>query len=199
MFCFRSGRPGYRILEEPDAILALRRRHWRLEVHARRVVGVAPEIAERRDVVVQRTGRCAEPGAVRGRYDARVPHQPHTGAAQGQCATGGRRRQWQTVSGPAGCVHIGPGPVPDPAQVHVRHGRIEGRPFRVVHQGRPEERRHHVPDDRLAGGRRAVPRAHQRHAGQRTGTGNVCRRRNRHDHSDHQPRGTRRLILCLYT
>lgn len=150
-------------------------------------MGLAPEVTKRSDERVQRTRRRTEPSVVRGRHGARVPDQPDTATSQGKCVISGRRWQRETVFGPVVGVHIVPGPVPDTAQVYVRHCRFKSRPFRVVHQIRPEERRHHVPDDRLPGSRRTVPCAHQRYASKWTSTGNVRRRRNRRDRPDHRP------------
>lgn len=155
-------------------------------------MGLAAEVAERRDGLLQRADRCHELGAVRGRHGARLPHQPDTGASEGQRATGGRRRQRQTVAGPALGVHIVPGAVPSAAKVHLRHRRPESRSGWAVLEGRAEELGHHVPDDRFAGVRRKVPSAHQRHAGQRPDTGTVCRRRDREHHSGHRAGGITR-------
>lgn len=152
-------------------------------------MGRAARAAGRRAGRVQRAGGRHGPGVLRGRHGARVPHQPDAGAAPRQRAAGGRGRQRQTVAGPPRRVHRVPGAVPGAADARVRRARAPGRPGRAVRQGRPQGPGRHVPDDRLAGVRRAVPGAHQRHAGQRPGAGPVRRRRDRPRRADHRAGG----------
>lgn len=89
-------------------------------------MGVAPEAATRGHELVQRAGGCHELGAVRGRNVARVPHQPHIGAAPGQRAARGGRRQRQTVTGPTIGVHLIAGTFPSATKVRVWRGRPQG-------------------------------------------------------------------------
>lgn len=190
LFVFRAGRARERVPGASAAVLPFRRRSRRPKVHAGAVLGLAAETVERRDELVQRAGGRDEFGAVRGRHVARVPHQPDTRVAQGKRSAGRRGWQRQTVPGAAVGFHIVPGTLPGAAQVHVRHSRPEGRPGGVVPEGRLEEHEHYVPDDRLASGRRTVLGAHQRHAGQRSDTGAVCRRRDRQHHTGRRSGGS---------